>query len=425
MFLTPVLTNTGIVIYALVFFGLYVTICLLLVFLEYMGDLNRKKKDFQLMDADSPGITVVIPAFNEQETIGATIKGILESDYPGDKLKILVVDDGSTDNTGKIVCKYKDKRVSYFRKENSGKASSVNQGLKKVKTPYVLIIDADTSIDPDAIAIMMEYILSDDNAAAAVPTVDIHDPKSFLEHIQTVEYSLGNFFRRLFASIGSFSLVPACVLARTHELIDLGGFDENTLTEDLEMGLRIRLGNRMILHATEAKAYTKAPDTIKSLQKQRLRWQYGGYENVIKYREFFFNRKYSDFGFFGFPVFVLSRFVTILFLLFIVYNIFSVITRNLRIIYWAGLDSYLSRLISIPTINLPLTPLSYILMLGFIINLVVFILAMKYSRIKGRFTSFLIYILFFWMIFAYFSLKALILFIIRHPPGWKTQKVEQ
>jgi|GEM_PF-2881768 len=422
MFIVPEITAAGWLVYALLFFGLYVTVVVLLIFFENVGKLEEGQKERKAPPADLPSLTILIPAFNEQDSIAESIERALASDYPQDSLYVMVVDDGSQDRTGEIVEGFADRGVTLIQKPNSGKAASVNYGLARVQTPYVLIIDADTNIRPDAAAIMMEYLLGDPEAAAVVPTVHIHDPSTLLERIQMVEYSIGNFFRRMFASIGSFSLVPACVAAGTKEIIALGGFNEDTLTEDLEMGLRIKLSGRQILHATEAIVLTRAPDTMAALQKQRLRWQYGGYENVIKYRNFMFNREYADFGMFGFPVFVLSRFVTLAFLLLISASIASAAARHLRMVYWAGAGAYVARMLALPSFALPMSPVSYVLAVGFAFNLAFFLLAVKYTRIKGNIPAFLIYIFLFWMVFAFFSLKALILFIIRLPPGWKAPK---
>ena len=416
MFITPYTTEFGLLIYVLLFFGLYVTVLLFLLFLDNVGELE-KKHNKKVVSNVLGGLTVLIPAYNESSIIEKCVEDALKLNYSD--LKVLVVDDGSTDDTANIVRNLGGENVEVITKINSGKAASVNFGLEKITSPYVLIMDADTRIHSDAAGIMMDYLQNNSEAIAVVPTVQILEPNSFIERIQVVEYSLGNFFRRMFASINSFSLVPACVLAERKDLLNLGGFNEDTLTEDLEMGLRIKANHRQILHATEAKAFTKAPNTFDVLQKQRLRWQYGGYENIIKYRKFMFNRKYGDFGVFGFPVFVLSRFVTLTFFLLIIQGFISELLRQLRLIYWGGLESYLLRIFSTPTFHIPSTPSTYILVFGFLFNIAFFYIALKYTSVKADLGTFLVYVFLFWMVFAYFSFKALLLFLIRHPPGWK------
>ncbi len=158
MFIVPEITAVGWLIYALLFFGLYVTVVIFIVFLDNVADLEKRRRDLCTDAGDMPPLTILIPAFNEEAAIAQSIQGAVDSEYPTDKLTVLVIDDGSTDQTAQIVKSYADQGVCLLQKPNSGKAASVNHGLKSIDTPYVLIIDADTHIRPDACAIMMEYM---------------------------------------------------------------------------------------------------------------------------------------------------------------------------------------------------------------------------------------------------------------------------
>ena len=197
--LTPVLFAN----YVLVFLGLFASVFLLLVFLD--DEEGRMSSSQHTHSGTQPRVSVLIPAYNEEEGIGKTIESILASDYPQDKLSILVVDDGSSDATAERTISYSDRGVSLIHKPNSGKAASINHGLMHISSELVLIVDADTYLEPDALPKMLDTLEGDSRLAACVPTVHISEGKTLLEAIQTVEYSIGNFLRKLFSSIGSFS----------------------------------------------------------------------------------------------------------------------------------------------------------------------------------------------------------------------------
>lgn len=418
MMLVPEISAMLVVRYAIIFFGTYTTIVFLLIFLEERERLAATATRASPSPEALPPITVIVPAYNEEDSIASTLDALLSLTYPADRLSILVVDDGSTDGTAGIVSAYADRGVELLSKDNSGKAASINEGLARVTDDYVLVVDADTYLEGDALERMYAY-LEGEKTAAVVPTIQILAPRNLLEQVQMVEYTFGNFLRRIFTGIGSFALVPACVLLRTKVLRNVGGFDESALTEDFELGLRLKHAHFDIAHATEVSAKTRAPDSLKAIERQRMRWYYGGYENLQKYRDFFFNRAYGDFGVFTYPMTFLSIAATVILFFYVLLTVFLQVYNNLLVLYFGGPQLYLSTWLTPPTLTAPLNPLSYLLFFCLATSILVFALAKRYTRLHRYTLGFAAYVSVYWLLFSYFRVKALILYGLHRRPGWK------
>ncbi len=416
--LLPEISAMLLVRYAIIFFGTYTTIVFLLIFLEERDRLAATEARTPPPRETLPSVSVIVPAYNEEDAIGETLDALLSLTYPHEKLRILVVDDGSTDATTDIVGAYADRGVELVSKANSGKAASINEGLARVTDDYVLVVDADTYLEGDALERMYAY-LEDGKTAAVVPTIQILAPRNLLEQVQMVEYTFGNFLRRIFTGICSFALVPACVLLRTKVLRWVGGFDESALTEDFELGLRLKHAHFDIAHATEVTAKTRAPDSLKVIERQRMRWYYGGYENLQKYRDFLFNRAYGDFGLFTYPMTFLSIAATVVLFFYVLLTASLQVYNNLLVLYFGGPRLYLSTWLTTPTLHAPINPLSYLLLFCLATSLLVFALAKRYTHLHHYTLGFAAYVSVYWLLFSYFRVKALILYGLRRRPGWK------
>jgi len=257
------------VLLALGFLGIYISIWFILLFLEKEREFHKKYtlKKF-------PKISVLIPAHNEEKIISKTLSSLFMIDYPKEKLEIIVIDDGSVDNTYEAVRKFARRGVRVFRKKQGGKANALNYGLKKVRNSLVLTLDADCFLARDALKKMVAEI-EDENVMAVIPSIEVLNPRGVLEKIQNVEYSFMNFFRKLTASVYALSTAPAAVLYKTKFFRKYSGFDEKTLTEDFEMGLRIVSKKLVVAHSFESKVFTIVPRKLDGLMRQRVRWAYG------------------------------------------------------------------------------------------------------------------------------------------------------
>jgi len=287
--------------YGMMFLVLFFTVTMLLIYLKNKKKIHEKKKNnFQ------PKISVIIPAYNEEETIVETIKSVLNSDYPKEKLEVIVVNDGSVDRTADKVRSIKDKRVKLINKKNTGKADSLNVGIKESKGEIIITLDADSYIEKDSIKKMLKYF--DDDVAAVTCAVKVKEKENmtFLEKLQRLEYLFTIFNRRLFAMIHGVYVTPGPFSAFRREIFDeIGGFDPNNIMEDQEIALRIQSANYRIESCMDAVVYTDVPKDFSSFMKQRERWHRGGFRNIMKYA-YTINPKYGDFGMFVMLYSVLS-----------------------------------------------------------------------------------------------------------------------
>ncbi|VVB51343.1 Glycosyltransferase AglI [uncultured archaeon] len=417
MLIIPSINALAAARYAAIFFGTFTTFVFFIILLENIEEMRRIRR-YAVTDATLPEVTAIIPAYNESDCIGSTIESILDLDYPKNKLNVLVVDDGSTDDTLAKAKTYEGPHVKALTKKNSGKAASTNYGIKHATSDYLLIIDADSYLDKGALLSMLPYF-EDPKVMAVITTIKVYKPATLLESIQMVEYAVGNFLRKILTFINSLSLVPACVLMKRQFLTTHGGFDETVLTEDYEMGLRIRSHGYKIAQAHDVSAHTRVPDTLKGLSRQRLRWYYGGYDNIITYRKFLLNKKYEDFGLFNFPATIISIFLTILLFLYTLYTIGLILYNNILLVHYAGIGVILRGISLSVDFHPGLNPMPYLLAFCFIASLLTFALSKRYLGIKKLNFAFFAYLLGYWFIFSFFSVKALVLYLTGKSPGWK------
>src|SRR3989344_4540347 len=130
------MTHIGdIVLNIFMFASVYTQVFLLVTFLEHRQKFSIRKAGVKL--AVYPAVTIIIPCWNEEQTVARTVKSVLGLDYPKERLEIFIVDDGSTDNTWQEILKWKDHpNIDIFRKENGGKHTALNLGLLHVKTEF-------------------------------------------------------------------------------------------------------------------------------------------------------------------------------------------------------------------------------------------------------------------------------------------------
>jgi len=291
-----------IVIYISVYIGLFATSFYVLSFL---ADKKRPKELFE--DSELPRVSVVIPAYNEEASIKATLKSITSSNYPKGKLEIIFVNDASTDKSLEIAKNFKSKIVKVFnRAKNSGsKAAASNYGFSKATGEIVFSMDADTIVDPESLIRMVRFF-KNKKVMAVTPAMILMDVKGILARVQHVEYLMGLFLRKAFASVNAIYITPGAFTAYRRSFMEKYGlYEEGNITEDLEMALRIQSKGYLVENCPEAPAYTVPMYTFRDLLVQRRRWYFGLINNFIKYRKII-STKYGDLGAFVIPVALFS-----------------------------------------------------------------------------------------------------------------------
>jgi peptidoglycan-N-acetylglucosamine deacetylase len=258
---------------------------------------KRKGKKEAFRDTGTPLVSIIVPGYNEEITITKTIENLLKSDYPN--FEIVVVDDGSKDNTFKIIqdAYSGHPKVKAYTKPNGGKASALNVGIEKSTGDYLVCIDADTVLMPDAISSMM-HLFSDEMVAAVAGNVRVGNTVNLLTNWQSIEYTTSqNFDRLAFDAVNSIMVVPGAIGAfRKSAVIGVGAFAVDTLAEDCDLTLRLLRAGYRVRTCNEAISLTEAPETLKMFLKQRFRWTFGIMQSFWKHHDLLFASKPRNLG---------------------------------------------------------------------------------------------------------------------------------
>lgn len=232
----------------------------------------------------APAVSVVVPAFNEREVIERTVRSVLAS--RGVEVEVLVIDDGSTDGTADVVQQAfaTDPRVQCLSLRNGGKARALNHGFRCASHEIVVAMDADSIYLPDTIGRLVALMTQNDVAAVAGRVV-VGNARGFIGRCQALEYVDGQAIeRRAWASLGVVSVVPGVVGAwRRGAVLAAGGFGRDTLAEDCDLTIALQVVGWRILYAPEAIALTEAPEALRPLLKQRVRWTFGVLQTLWKH----------------------------------------------------------------------------------------------------------------------------------------------
>jgi cellulose synthase/poly-beta-1,6-N-acetylglucosamine synthase-like glycosyltransferase len=263
--------------------------------------LRRSKKEIAAPLIKS-AVSIIVPAYNEEVNAVKTVKNLLQQDYGN--IEIIFVDDGSTDATYSSVqdAFLNNPRVKVFTKSNSGKAAALNYGIAQAATEFLICIDADTQLMPDAISRMMKYF-TNDNVGAVAGNVKVGNERNMLTRWQSIEYiTAQNFDRRAFDLVNCITVVPGAIGAfRKKAVLDAGGFTSDTLAEDCDLTIRILRKGYVVRSASDAIAVTEAPETFRQFMRQRFRWSYGIMQSFWKNKDACFNPKYKTVGMVALP----------------------------------------------------------------------------------------------------------------------------
>ncbi|MFH0833345.1 MAG: glycosyltransferase [archaeon] len=277
-------------------------------------------------------ISIVIPCYNEGSTIINNLKALLNQDYPNLQ-KIIVVDDSSKDNSFEIIKKFAEKhpkiKLVQTPKNTGNAAGAKNFGAKFVKTELIGFSDADSFPERDAVSKMVGFF-NNPNMGAVTSFVTIRNLNtSYLTKIQSLEYMFLGFFRKLLDFINSVYVTNGPLsIYRTTFFNNINGFDEKSITEDIEITWHMISKDYATAMSLSARVSTEAPSKIKPWFNQRTRWGLGGLQAISKYKKFFFRK--GLFGAFVLPFVAASIILSIFTFLFSVYLISkSLITTGL------------------------------------------------------------------------------------------------
>jgi peptidoglycan-N-acetylglucosamine deacetylase len=275
---------------SLVIVGLGISILILLSIIHSLKSIFPKKDRFTGL------VTVIVPAYNEEKTIGKTIKSLLQSDY--EQLEILVVNNNSTDNTAGVVEMYLGHdKIKLINEPRQGKFHALNTGIEQASAEVVVIVDADTQVMPDTIGNLV-FPMNDEKLGATAGNVKVGNVNNILTGLQQLEYIVSlQIDRRAYEILHSVPVVPGALGAwRKSALLQVGGYLGDTLTEDAELTIRLQRYGYRIKFVPNAVAFTEAPHTLGLFLKQRRRWTFGMLQVFFKNRDTFFKPKYGFLG---------------------------------------------------------------------------------------------------------------------------------
>jgi peptidoglycan-N-acetylglucosamine deacetylase len=281
-----------------------------LAFIAALAVVDKRKNGKKpIVPGFLPDVTVIVPAYNEEKVIVQTIVSLLASTYRG-KLEILVVDDGSRDKTYECARRaFEDEpRIRIFQTPNRGKPAALNFGLRHTSAPIVVTLDADTIFRTDTIGKLVRHF-ADGRIGAVAGNAKVGNRVNLLTKWQALEYVTSqNLDRRAFNLLNCITVVPGAVGAWKRDLVEeLGGFNPTTLAEDADLTIAIGKAGYKVVYDEEAIGLTEAPDTIRSLVRQRYRWMFGTAQAAWRHRDCLLRPKHRALGLVGLPNIVLFQ----------------------------------------------------------------------------------------------------------------------
>jgi len=286
---------------------------LLLIFLLLY--LKNKKDIFYSPETKKKyTISLIVPCWNEEETIAETIEHLLQIEYSGLK-KIIIVDDCSSDNSYKIAKKYEEnypKKVQVIQtpKQTGNAAGAKIYGSGFVDTELIGFVDADSYPEKASIKKLVGFF-DNPKTGAVTCTIVPRNRNKLLEKMQVIEYNTIAFTRKLLGYLDAIYTTPGPLAVYRKSAFDkIGGFDKNNLTEDIEIAWSLINQGYEIKMDLSTSTTTTAPDKFKEWYKQRRRWGIGGIQCIAKYKKEFMKK--GILGMFIIPFFILQFFLGIL-----------------------------------------------------------------------------------------------------------------
>jgi cellulose synthase/poly-beta-1,6-N-acetylglucosamine synthase-like glycosyltransferase/peptidoglycan/xylan/chitin deacetylase (PgdA/CDA1 family)/spore germination protein YaaH len=275
-----------------------------LLFVGLLAVIDRLRKPYHLASPGySPRVAVLVPAYNEETVIVRTIRSVLNSDYKN--LHVIVIDDGSSDNTAEVArqayaAEISAGRVQVLTKPNGGKAAALNYALDRLTEEIYVGIDADTVIAADAISRLIPHF-EDPMIGAMAGNAKVGNRVNLWTRWQALEYITSqNFERRALDLFHIVTVVPGAIGAwRTGPVKAAGGYPLNTVAEDADLTMNLLEQGFKVDYEDRSLAFTEAPINAKGLMRQRFRWSFGTLQAVWKHRAAFARNKAM--GFFALP----------------------------------------------------------------------------------------------------------------------------
>jgi len=406
----------SLLVYLVWFLSTYFIIVFLLTLLK-----NRKELyDSPAIDKgkDLPKVSIIISAYNEEEKISDSIESLKKVDYPKDLYEVIVVNDGSEDKTRDVVLRYADDNIIFIdNQKNKGKAACLNQGLKVAKGEYVACMDADSTVSEDILKKTTPYF-DDKKIGSVTVSVKVKHVNNFLQKIIQLEYVLGlSLFLKIFSSLDCVHVTPGPFSIYRKSVLDkIGNFDENNITEDLEIAYRIHKAGYKIANCMNTHVKTITPGNLRSLYRQRKRWYSGALMTFWQHKDIMMTKKAGLFRYFVPFNYALITFGLGLFLLSI-YLIVSKTIRDLALYSFTNYNFFSNILLDFDILGTSIFAIFAVSGIIGTITLVAFGLKYTGNIFKKRISTYFGYFMLFFM-YQFFWLASFFLVVFRRKVRW-------
>jgi len=408
-----------IIFHIFIFLSVYVQVFFFVTFLE-----NRKKiiiRNGKITLTEYPTVTIVVPCWNEENTVEKTVRSLLNLNYPKDQIKIFLIDDGSTDNTKNVINKFANyPNIKVFHKKNGGKYTALNLGLQNMQTDFFGGLDADSFADTESLVRIMSYFEKDPEIMAVVPSVTVHNSKNFVQSAQKAEYYMGVYFKKMLGFLGAIDVTPGpLTIFRKKVFDDLGVYCHGHNTEDMEIAYRMQKNHYKIEHCNDAYVYTNTPSTIKKLFRQRLRWIFGFINNTIDYRGVLFRKKYGNFSIFTLPVRIASILAVSYLFWRVVYNLGDFLYTKIVQFKTIGLD-FSAKSLNPDTFFINTQSFFFLVILTYLLIIFSMVFGKRMAEGKWVFSPDMLYFFpVFSIIAPFWLLRAVYNTLLKRRPAWR------
>jgi len=409
-------------VYIICFFGIYAAVLFFISFFDNknMKTFNASRPEYEKL----PLISLIIPVFNGEKALRKTILNALHLEYPKDKIEIIVVDDGSTDKSYKIAESFAKQGIKACRLgENLGKGAALNLGIKRSSGQLIANLDADSFLDRDAL-LKMAGFFENPHVMAVTPSVKIWGPKNIVQKIQFVEFLSTAIVRKVFSYLGGVPIISgASTLFRKDFFEKHGGFLENTLTEDVEMSLRIENKGYITESAMDVSVYTCGALTFRIFFSQRLRWFKGLIDSLMIHRDLFRPSK-GNVAVMILPLSLLAIVLAMTATAYALVKFTQIAAQNFINFYLVGFDmsQWFDINFDVYSIDVGATMILPLVLILF--SIILIYLCRKYSNERQRIVEpYLLFILSYWLIAAMCWASALIYKIAGKKIRWGNRHI--
>jgi cellulose synthase/poly-beta-1,6-N-acetylglucosamine synthase-like glycosyltransferase len=293
-------------------FFFYTFVALYMLSLMLIIYVPNRLRIFDYVRGRPEPVSIIVPCYNAGRNIGKTIESLLKLDWPMNMLEVIVVDDKSTDDSVKVVMKYvqkyKNVRLIVNKRNSGGAAEPTNIGIKAAKFKYIAVTDDDSSPERDALKKMIGFLQKDKKVGGVTCAVMARKPETFMQKLQKIEYTMIAWNRKILDLVDAVYVTPGpFALYRKDVLLEIGLFDVNNLTQDIEIVWRMLDHGYFARMCLGAKVFSETPKKFRVWWKQRLRWNIGGAQCIIKYKHLVFRK--GMLGAFILPFFSANLFI--------------------------------------------------------------------------------------------------------------------